>query len=262
MWLEKLGLKKEKSKKEIALQIEEERKYLINNQSDFFVLEAYKALRTNVTFSLTGEHHCKVMAMTSSFQSEGKSTTATNLALSWAAAEKKVLLIDCDLRRPKLARLLNLKCSVGLSNVIMDNTLLDKAIIPSGTPHMDVILAGDIPPNPSELLGSRRMGKIVEQMRERYDFIILDTPPINMVTDTAVLSPFTDGILFVVRAGNADRNSVRHALDQLSYLHVKVLGFILNGVDMEKTSYGGYRHRYRYENAYGYVQNNLGEASK
>lgn len=231
--------------------IMEERRRILSSKSDFFIREAYKTLRTNVMFSLTGESPCKMIVVTSALQSEGKSVTATNLALSFAELGKKVLLMDCDLRKPKLGRLLNLSAPAGLSNVLMEPELLEKALIKSFG-GVDIILAGDIPPNPSELLASVRMEKLLGQMKERYEYIIVDTPPINMVTDAMVLAPQSDGVLFVVRANQSDRNSVGYAIDQLDYAQVKVLGFVLNDVELEKSSYGYGKSRYSRYRRYGH----------
>ncbi len=229
-----------------------ERRLILSSNSDFFLREAYKTLRTNTMFSLAGCEGCKTVLVTSSFQSEGKSITSLNLAISFAEAENRVVLIDCDLRRPKLARLLKKGSRAGLSNLLLDPTLLDKAIIPSGIDRLDVILAGNIPPNPSELLGSARMAALLAQLRERYDYVILDTPPVNMVTDAVVLASQCDGVLFAVRAGQSERGSVIHAIRQLEYAQVKILGFALCDV----TGGGGgsgYRYRYkRYGYGYGY----------
>ena len=236
--------------------IQEERSNLLTARSDFFIREAYKTMRTNVSFALTGEEMCSVIIVTSSMQGEGKSITAANLAISYAMTDRKVLLVDCDLRRPKLARLLQMSSKVGLSNLLMKPELKKEAILKASTPGLDVLLSGDIPPNPSELLGSPRMQKLIKELREEYDFIVLDTPPINMVTDAVVLAPESDGVLFLVRANHTDRGSVIHAVEQLEYAKAKILGFVLNDVDMEKTHYGYKKYRYarysRYGRGYGY----------
>lgn len=233
-----------------SAQLISDRKTLLSSGSNFFVREAYKAMRTNVNFSIADEKQSHVLLITSSLQSEGKSTTAINLARSYAENnDNKVLLIDCDLRKPKLARLMELSAPAGLSNLLVKPQLLEQAIIPTGTENLDVILSGDIPPNPSELLGSQRMQKLIEDMQGRYNYIILDTPPINMVTDAMVLAPYTDGVLMVVRAGVSERGPVAHAVAQLEYAQAKILGFVLNGIDMEN------RHRYSY-GRYRYQQGN------
>lgn len=234
-----------------AARIREDRRFLLTPKSDFFIREAYKTLRTNVSFSLTGEEKSKVVIVTSSLQNEGKSITAANLAISYAQTDRKVLLVDCDLRRPKMARLLQINNPVGLSNLLMDPFLKSSAIVSSGLPNLDVLLSGDIPPNPSELLSSPRMQKLLKELRKEYDFIILDTPPVNMVIDAVVLSPQSDGVLFVIRAGRSERGAVIHAVEQLEYAKAKILGFVLNGMELEKTNYGYGKYRYKRYGRYG-----------
>ena len=245
------GKRAKPAKQREAIQIREERRNLLTPKSDFFIREAYKTLRTNVSFSLTGDEKSKIIVVTSSQQSEGKSITATNLAISYAQTDRKVVLIDCDLRRPKLARLLQLNNPIGLSNILMTPDLRDSAIIDTGLPNLDVILSGDIPPNPSELLSSPRMQRLLTSLRKQYDYIILDTPPINMVIDAVVLAPNSDGVLFVVRAGLAERGAIIHAVEQLEYAKAKILGFVLNGMELAKTNYGYSKNRYRRYGRYG-----------
>ena len=256
------GKKKNRKTASGSRTIENDQKYLLTHNSDFFLREAYKTMRTNVTFSLTEDKACSNIIVTSSMQSEGKSITAVNLAISYAQQGKHVLIIDCDLRRPKLSRLIGVSSPVGLSNTLIHPELRSQAIHSVATLGIDVILAGDIPPNPSELLGSGKMSRLLDSLKEEYDFIILDTPPVNMVTDAAVLAPRSDGVLFVVRANQSERGAVAFAVEQLEYAKAKILGFVLNGVDMENTAYGyskySYKryHRYRkygrYERGYGY----------
>lgn len=243
--------KREEGKRKESRSIQDERKNLLSLKSDFFIREAYKTLRTNVSFALGAEEGCRVVVVTSSLQSEGKSITAINLAISYAMTDRKVLVIDCDLRRPKIARLMQLNAKVGLSNLLMDPKLRKDAIVPSGVDNLDVLLSGSIPPNPSELLGSPRMQGLLQELRESYDYIFLDSPPVNMVTDAVVLAPESDGVLFLVRANRSERGAVVHAVRQLEYGKTKILGFVLNGVDMEKTHYGDKKYRYRRYFRYG-----------
>ena len=147
--------KKKPVNKEADLRLEQ--KNLLTENSNFFIREAYKTLRTNVSFALTEAEGCKVIVVTSSMQGEGKSSTATNLAISYAMADSNVLIIDCDLRRPKLSRLLQLNAKAGLSNLLLKPELLPEVILSGPVEGLDVILAGDVPPNPSELLGSSRI---------------------------------------------------------------------------------------------------------
>lgn len=253
-----MGLFRKKKDEKIAAQkqegrfIQEDRKHLLTTKSDFFIREAYKTLRTNVSFALGDEESCKIITLTSAQQGEGKSITAVNLAISYAMTERKVLIIDCDLRRPKLARLMQMRSNIGLSNVIVKPELLQRAILHTEVQGLDVILSGSIPPNPSELLSSPKMQQLIDQLKQNYDYIFLDSPPVNMVTDAVVLAPKCDGVLFLVRANRSERGPVIHAVDQLSYAKAKILGFVLNGVDMEKTHYGYKRYHYgRYLRQYG-----------
>lgn len=244
-----------------AFSIQEERKYLLSDQSDFYIREAYKTLRTNVSFALNNEEGCKIVAVTSAQACEGKSITTLNLAISTAMTGSKVLVIDCDLRRSKVSRLLQLRPKVGLSNLILNPKLLPEAVLSTDIQNLDVILSGSVPPNPSELLGSQHMQQLLEELRNTYDYVFLDSPPVNVVTDAVVLAPRCDGVLLLVRANRSERGSVIHAVKQLEYSKAKILGFILNGVDMEhlhyghrkydyrKYRYGGYGYEYEYGNS-------------
>lgn len=240
--------------------IEEDRRHILSPGSDFYVREAYKTLRTNTMFALAAEDGCKTVMITSSLQGEGKSLTTLNLAISFAEAERRVLLIDCDLRRPKQARLLERCSGAGLSNVLFDPRLLPAAIVSGVRENLDVIFSGDIPPNPSELLGSRRFAALLEKLRESYDYILLDTPPVNIVTDAVVLAPRCDGVIVVVRANRTDRGALTHALEQLEYAQAKLLGVVLDDVAAASGGYGYGKYRYksygsyagRHADGYGY----------
>lgn len=251
--------KKKKDQEASHTEARLERMLLLTNNSDFYMREAYKMLRTNVTFSIIGEQHCRVIMVTSSLQSEGKSTTAANLAISYAQDSKKVLLIDCDLRRPKQNRLMNVSSSFGLSDYLVSNEPYQKAIQPTNVIGLDLLCSGSIPPNPSELLGSARMAKFISQLRQDYDYIVLDAPPVNMVTDAVVLSDKSDGVIFVVSAGQSERGPVMHAVEQLQYAHARLLGFVLRGVELEKNRYGyGRYQKYGYRKGYGYSRHGYG----
>ena len=153
-----------------------QRRHILGKNSNFYVQEAYKTLRTNVRFYLSGEG-CKKFAITSGLAGEGKSITILNLAISFAQTGAKVLLIDGDLRRPTMARLLIEKASPGLSNVLAGLAKVDDAIRKNVYPNMDVLFSGEIPPNPSELLGSQRMQDTLDQLSRRYDYILIHKNP-------------------------------------------------------------------------------------
>lgn len=255
---------KDAARAQMTNRIKEDRKYILNSKSGFFLREAYKTLRTNVNFALTDAEGCKVIVVTSAMQSEGKSLTALNLAISLGQTDSKVLIIDCDLRRPKLSRLLNITAPSGLSNLLMDSSRMDVTISAHETHGIDLLLSGDIPPNPSELLASVRMQKLLEALRERYDYIIIDSPPVDMVIDAVVLAPQCDGVLFVVKADQSERGAVIHAVEQLEYAKAKLLGFVFNGVSSDNgIGYGKYRYRqygrYGRYGRYGYSKYGYGK---
>lgn len=236
--------------------IQKEQRYILGSKSAFYTREAYKTLRTNVTFSLT-EEGCKVIAVTSAMASEGKSITVLNLAISFAETGQRVLLIDGDLRRPNQARLLSLKAKPGLSNVLVNLSAPAEAVRHTDRAGLDVLLSGDIPPNPTELLGSERMGQLVEELKGQYDYIFMDTPPVNVVADATILSKYTSGMLFIVLQGASEKDPVVDAVAHLEFAGAKLLGFILNGVRNEgggRYGYGKYkRGKYAYyKNKHGY----------
>lgn len=243
-----------------------DRKHILSDKSGFYLKEAYRSLRTNVNFAFADTEGCKVVMVTSALQGEGKSITALNLAIALGQTDQKVLLIDCDLRRPRLARLMNTGSPAGLSNLLIDFEKLDSAIINSDDHGIDMILAGDIPPNPAELLSSKRMNKLLTILREKYDYVIIDSPPVDLVVDAVALSSQCDGVLFVVRADQSERGAVIYGMEQLEYAGANVIGFVFNCATSETTKgYGKYRYRkfaaygrygkysrYGYKYGYGY----------
>ncbi|MHB8772556.1 MAG: GumC family protein [Syntrophales bacterium] len=172
--------------------------------------EAYRGIRTSLFFS-AAENSPRAILVTSAAPSEGKTITAANIAVTMAQAGNRMLVIDCDMRRPKLHRLFNVPRDRGLSNILVGNCGIDEAIIHTTVPGVDVIVAGPVPPNPSEMLGSQNMIRFLEEVRGRYDRIIVDSPPITAVTDAVILSRLVDGVLIVVRAGETHRRSSRTA---------------------------------------------------
>lgn len=201
---------------------------VLNEKSSFHVKEAYKALRTNIVFAVPREG-AKRIIVTSALAGEGKSTNCLNLAISFAQTGAKVLLVDCDLRKPNIANLMNISSTPGLSNVLANLNTVDSVIVHSDYANLDVIPSGDMPPNPAELLGSAAMKDTLDKLSEIYEYIFLDTSPINIVTDAAVMSKMTDGVLVVVRQGRTDKETVAEAIKKLSFVEANIIGFVLNG---------------------------------
>lgn len=218
---------------------------IINHPGRSLRAEAFRQLRTNLQF-IDVERPVRVLVVTSSIANEGKSSTATNLAIAFSEAGKKVLLIEGDLRRPRVADYLGLERAVGLTNVLLGEVELDQVLQPWGTTGMFLLASGSIPPNPSELLGSKAMLDMMEKLRQRFDVIVLDTPPLLPVTDGAVAAAHADGAVLVVRHGKASKTQVAVAQRSLEAVDARLLGTILNmsptkGVDSyESHGYGYY----------------------
>lgn len=205
--------------------------------------EAFRQLRTNLQFVDVGKP-VKVMVVTSSIAAEGKSSTAANLAVMFAETGRKVLLVEADLRRPRVSDYLDLERSVGLTNVLAGHVDVDSVLQTWGPGGLSVLPSGSIPPNPSELLGSQNMINLLTILRARFDMIVMDTPPLLPVTDAAVTAVQTDGAVIVVRYGKTTRNQVNTALQSLRSVDARVLGVVLNMVPTKGTdsavSYDGY----------------------
>ena len=183
-----------------------------------------------------------------------------NAAISFAETGSKVLLIDADMRRPSQARLLIEKSSPGLSNVLAGLCDADVAIRRGIKPNLDVLFAGEIPPNPLELLGNARMKNLMDTMSKRYDVILVDTPPVSVVSDACEVANVTDGVLFLVRQNATEKDAVIRGIKQLELSNARLLGFVLNGVIDENGKSYKYKYRYRYRYKYSY-RNKYGYAA-
>lgn len=208
--------------------------------------EAFRHLRTNLQF-VDVDHQAKVIVITSSIPDEGKSTTTLNLAIAFAEAGRRVALIDGDLRRPKVAQYLGMEDAVGLSNVLAGQVNVDEVLQRWGRRELYVLASGSTPPNPSELLGSRNMAALLERMRETYDVVLVDTPPLLPVTDAAVLAAAADGAVLVVRSGKTHQARIKLAAARLQQVGSRLLGGVLNmqAVKGENSYYTHYGYSYR-----------------
>ena len=226
-----------------------QRRMILGNHTAFHIQEAYRTLQTNLRFSLPGEG-TKVICLTSGHASEGKSTTVLNLAISLAESGKQVLLIDADMRRPSLGRLLIEKSTPGFSNVLAGLCTVEQAIRRDIRPRLDVIFSGELPPNPLELLTSPKMGELIEKLKRTYDYILLDTPPVGIVSDACEVANHADGVLFLVYQNQTEKDTVVRGIKQLELANAKLLGFVLNGAQAD----GGkrYKRNYRYNSKYSY----------
>ncbi len=231
-----------------------EQRNMLCDRLSFTAAESYKQLRTNLMFALPNDKKCRIVGVTSSIRNEGKSTTAINLAYTLAETGKKVLLIDADMRLPSVAKKLGTADKPGLSNLLAGMCEGGDAIYDSAFfPNWSIMPAGDIPPNPSELLGSEQMEKLLAAMSEGCDFIVVDLPPVDIVSDALAVGHWIDGVIVVVRANYTDRRALKECMRQLSVLESKVLGFVMTGVEEHQKTYGKYGKKYYGKDyAYGY----------
>ncbi|MBO1265249.1 CpsD/CapB family tyrosine-protein kinase [Proteiniclasticum sp. SCR006] len=205
--------------------------------------EAYRTLRTNIQFSSFDEE-MKIITVTSSRPSEGKSTVACNMAVTFAENGNRVLLIDADLRRPTVHKKFKLPNSLGIVNLILEPQRMNEIIHEDVIEGLDIVTSGAIPPNPSELLGSKRNRALLSKLREEYDTIILDTPPLLAVTDAQVLTTISDGTVIVAQHGVTKKDEILQAKSLLEKVKGNILGVVLSQIPMDDNSHYYY---YSYE---------------
>ncbi|WP_114424550.1 polysaccharide biosynthesis tyrosine autokinase [Nocardioides houyundeii] len=211
--------------------------------------EAFRVLRTNMQY-VQVDHDQKLIVVTSSLPGEGKTTTAAALAISMAQADHRVALVEADLRRPLLARRLELDGAVGTTSVLIGKLSLEDALQPYPGTDLQVLACGPVPPNPSELLQSAAMEKLLVDLRSRFDIVILDAPPLLPVTDAALLATQADGAVVVVRHGKTTKDQLSHAVERLDAVDAKTLGVVVNMAPQKKSN-----SSYGYGYGYGYAPN-------
>ncbi len=249
-------------------------KLILSDDTAFVAKESYKAERTNIIFSLPNDGGCNVVLFTSSIPGEGKTTTCVNTALSFVHIGARVLIVEADLRRPKVCECFKVQYEVGLSSVLSGVAKLKDAVYHIKDENIDVLPAGAVPPNPTELLSSARMEAVLDELKKDYDYIFIDTPPVNTVTDGVLLTKYVTGTIVVVRNGYTTRQALDKAINSLKFSNAKVLGLIINEASISRsyTRYKGYRKygqygQYGYGYGYGYYgrsdkKNKKGKAAK
>lgn len=213
-----------------------QRRQILSKNTNFAIQEAYKSLRTNISFSIR-DSKCKKFCLTSGASGEGKSITLLNLAISIAQTGKKVLLIDADMRRPAVARLLVEQASPGLSEVLANVVKEEDAIRKEIYPNLDILFSGEIPPNPSELLTGERMRTLIDTNAEKYDYILVDTPPVAVVTDACIVANLLDGVLLLAWQNRSRKDAVKQAVNSLQLTGANILGYVFNGVVTKERKY-------------------------
>jgi polysaccharide biosynthesis transport protein len=216
--------------------------------------ECCRSIRTNILF-MSPDRPLKTMVVTSPSPQEGKTTTAINLGVTMAEAGGRVLIVDTDMRRPRLHRSFGVPNHTGISSVIVGKATIQEAVKRTDVPNLDVLPCGPVPPNPSELLHTDRFGIVLAECAKLYDRIILDSPPTSAVTDPAVLGNLADGVVLVVKAGETTRESAMHARRQLVGAKARIFGVVVNAIDFSNPAYG-YEYYYRNYYRYGYTYGN------
>ena len=233
--------------------------FIVEKEPQSIAAESYRTLRTNVEYSSFDES-LKTIVITSSEPGEGKTTTAGNLALSLASDGKKVILVDCDLRKPSIHKRFKISNGEGLSEIIIGKHSLGD-VTREIFKGLDVITSGKVPPNPSEMLGSKHMELILNKLKEDYDYIILDTPPVLAVTDAQILSSKVEGTILVVRAEKTKSDKLINAKKLLDKVKANIIGIVLNDIAPKKTNYYHYYGKEKKEpkNARKKIDTSLGK---
>ena len=208
--------------------------FIVEREPKSIEAEAYRVLRTNIEYS-SYDGELKVIVITSSKPEEGKSTTSGNLAISLAEDKKKVILIDLDLRRASLHKKFNVTNQVGFTEVVLGRKNILECI-QNKSEYLDILTAGKLPPNPSEMLGSKRVKDLIEELKTRYDYILLDLPPLLAVTDAQVMASKADGVIFVVRYGFAKKDEIVEAKKLLDKVKAHIVGSVLTRVKKDQSS--------------------------
>ena len=218
----------------------------------FRIEESYKSIRTNIMLSVI-KNGCKTIVVSSSNAGEGKTTTSINLAISLSQADQRVLLIDGDLRKPKIHHYFSIPNAPGLTNFLSDvannksrNADLFNTVHPTEIANLSIITSGSIPPNPAEILGSELMSEFLKEISKHFDYIIIDTPPINVVSDALPVVRMSDGIIVVIKSNSSTHPELAKTIEALKFIQANILGFVVNFVENKSS---------RYSKKYGYTYN-------
>lgn len=256
-----MGLFEKKHRHKHFVSGNNENKKTLHKNLEFTATEQYKLIRANLDFTLPEDEKCPVIGVTSSMRGEGKSTTAINLSYVFAEKGSKVLLIDADLRIPSIAKKLGIDSSPGLADLLRGKGAQASDLKSHLLSNWFVLPSGDIPPNPSELLGSNRMENILNKLRDIFDYIIVDLPPVNIVSDAVSISSLISGMIVVIREEHTEKKELERCFRQLKLSNVNVLGCVMNETKSGSTSYGKYK-KYKYYKYYRYYQSEPKGAKK
>ncbi|MBM4363642.1 MAG: CpsD/CapB family tyrosine-protein kinase, partial [Deltaproteobacteria bacterium] len=239
------GGKRRRARRQAATQNME---LVVHEQPTSGVAEAARAIRTNILF-MSPDRPYRTLLVTSASPSEGKTTVACCIATAIAQAGRRVAILDCDMRRPRLHRVFGVERDVGITTALVQANGLDEIVHPTVVPNLSIVTTGPLPPNPAEILHSESFHRLLAELRERFDCVVIDSPPIVPVTDSAVLSTLVDGTVLVVRAFQTSRDLGKRAVRALRDVGGHAVGVVLNAVDLERQGYG-YRYYQYYKGGY------------
>lgn len=251
----KIKNKKENKKKHLYKNQKDNIERVLNENTDFDTIETYKSMRTNIMFSIPKSENGKIIVITSSSPGEGKTTTSINLAITFAQMGARVLLIDCDLRKPRIHRYLELGHKDGLTNVLCGFSEFEKAVKVGVRENLDCLTSGEIPPNPTELLENEGFEKLLAKLKAEYDYIFIDTPPMTVVTDSSIVMKRSMGTVVVIRQNITSYDMLDSTMEAIGKTGIKVLGVVVLGTEEKTKKYGYYKKRrygYKYGYKYGY----------
>ena len=217
----------------------------LHKNLEFTAAEQYKLLRTNLDFTLSHDEKCPIIGITSSLRGESKSTTSINLSYVLAEKGSKVLLIDGDLRLPSIAKKLDIENDSGLTEFLIGKGAPISKFKSNILDNWYIMPSGQIPPNPSELLGSKKMKDVLDELKESFDYIVVDLPPVNLVSDAISIAGFLSGMIVVVRKEYCEKKELANCVRQLKLSNVNVLGFVMTCASLGGGSYGKYK-KYKY----------------
>ena len=240
-----MGLFEKKRRNKQFISNNKENQKTLHKNLEFTATEQYKLIRANLDFTLPEDEQCPVIGVTSSMRGEGKSTTAVNLSYVLAEKGSKVLLIDADLRIPSVAKKLEIENSPGLTDLLRGKGAQMSEFQSHLLRNWFVLPSGDIPPNPSELLGSSRMENILNQLRDVFDYIVIDLPPVNIVSDAVSISGLISGMIVVIREEYTEKKELERCFRQLQLSNVNILGCVMNEAKSAGGTYGKYK-KYKY----------------
>jgi capsular exopolysaccharide synthesis family protein len=233
---------------------------IVHSESTSGIAEAARAIRTNILFMAPDEPYRRLL-VTSAGPGEGKTTVACCIAIAMAQAGQRVLLVDCDLRRPRLHRIFQRANDIGVSSALLDMSVLDGARLETEVPNLSLLPSGPHVPNPAEVLQSDSFARLLEALGQRYDRLVIDSPPVAPVTDAAVLSRRVDATVMVIRAFRTTRDLARRAKRSLSDVGARIVGAVLNAVDLDRRDYGYQQYYYYHRDGYAGNQVKVHEAA-